>query len=109
MKRRLLFGFVLSISMLTLIAQVGSMSKSGVQAAAQQSVPDKISPWLLERSADGSPVEFLVVLTERADLRAAEAMSDKFSRGSFTQSTLLATAEATQASLRSWLEANRIE
>jgi subtilisin family serine protease len=108
-KRRLLFGCVLSILILTLIAQIRSMSKTGVQAAAPQSISDKISPWLLARSADGGPIEFLVVLAERADLRAAEAMSDKFSRGSFTQSTLLATAEATQAPLRSWLEANRIE
>lgn len=95
--RRLLFGLVLSISLFVPSPQVGS------------STADKIAPWILDRTARGEIVEFIVVMTERADLRAAYAMPDKTSRGAFAYNTLRATAEASQASLRRWLVDRGIE
>jgi serine protease AprX len=95
--RRLLSGLFVLISLLISSLQSGS------------SASEKISPWLFNHTTHGETVEFIVVMTERADLRAAYAMPDKTSRGAFTYNTLRAAAEASQASLREWLVERGIE
>lgn len=108
LKRRLRFGCVFSISLLALLVQIGSLSRSPVEASPQ-SAAEKIAPWIIEHTERGEQTEFLVVLAEKPDLRPAYALPDKLSRGRLTQALLRETAEATQAPLRAWLEANRIE
>ena len=76
---------------------------------AQSSPTSKIAPWVLEHTADGQTAEFLVVLTEQADLSAAKQLPDKVSKGSYVYNTLYRTAQTTQAPILAWLKARGIE
>ncbi|MCW5968751.1 MAG: S8 family serine peptidase [Blastocatellales bacterium] len=95
--RRLLSGLFVLISLLNSSPQSGS------------SASEKISPRLFNHATHGETVEFIVVMTERADLRAAYAMPDKTSRGAFAYNALRAAAETSQASIRNWLVERGIE
>jgi subtilisin family serine protease len=76
---------------------------------AQTSPSSKIAPWVLEHTANGQSAEFLVVLTEQANLNAAAQLPDKVSKGSYVYNTLYRTAQTTQAPLLAWLKARGIE
>ena len=41
----------------------------------------KIAPWLLQRATDGKEIEFLVVLSDQADLSAVKNFSAKADKG----------------------------
>ncbi|MEE8390358.1 MAG: S8 family serine peptidase [Anaerolineae bacterium] len=68
----------------------------------------KVSPWVLDATADGAQTDFLVVLAEQADLSAAHTLSTKQERGRFVRDTLWETAQRSQASLRAWLDAQDV-
>jgi subtilisin family serine protease len=76
---------------------------------AQSSAASKIAPWVLEHTANGQTAEFLVVLTEQANLSAAAQLPDKISKGSYVYNRLYQTAQTTQAPLLAWLKARGIE
>ncbi len=67
----------------------------------------KISPVVWEDAIDG-PADFLVILTEQADLSAAEALPTKAAKGHFTYNVLQALAQRTQAPLRAMLDARGV-
>ena len=54
------------------------------------------------------PASFLVVMREQADLSGAESFAEKTERGRFVFEALTAQAEASQASLRAYLDARGI-
>lgn len=66
---------------------------------------DKISPWVLQATQDGGHTDFLVLLSEQADLSPAYKMPTKQARGRWVYRTLWETAARTQAPLRAWLDA----
>jgi subtilisin family serine protease len=68
----------------------------------------KINPWILEATADGNLAEFLVVMTEQADLSRAAELKSKDAKGHFVHRTLLSVADRTQASLQQWLVEHRV-
>lgn len=79
------------------------VSASGV-AAAPASPPaspwqDKVDPWVLQTGAHG-PTEFLVFLSDQADLRPAAGLPTKTDKGEFVYHTLSQQAERTQGPLR---------
>ncbi|MCP4539525.1 MAG: S8 family serine peptidase [Chloroflexi bacterium] len=69
---------------------------------------DKVSPWVLDATADGDQTDFLVVLAEQADLSAAYDLPTKQARGRFVRDALWETAQRSQASLRAWLDARDV-
>ena len=78
-----------------------------VQAAAAP-WQGKVHPGLLDQAAKG-PTEFILFLTEQADLKAAATRHSKAARGRFVTETLRRQAERTQAPILALLEARGVE
>jgi serine protease AprX len=104
MKTRL---FVVLLFLLLSIGAVSSNTPSHAQN--QKTALTKIAPWVLERTADNEQAEFLVVLSDQADLRGADALATKEENGQFVYKTLWATAQATQGPILDWLKDNKVE
>ena len=68
----------------------------------------KIAPWLLQRASDGKEIEFLVVLSDQADLSAAKNFSAKADKGRYVRDTLWAKSQATQQPLLQLLRSRGI-
>jgi subtilisin family serine protease len=69
----------------------------------------KIAPWVLQHTADGKQAEFLVVLSDQADLSGAEALTTKQVKGRYVHDALRNKAETTQGPLLTWLRERNIE
>jgi subtilisin family serine protease len=69
----------------------------------------KIEPLVLEEIAENGQTEFFVWMTDKADLSPAKNLKTKLEKGQFVFETLRATADSTQAALRTYLDAQRIE
>ena len=69
----------------------------------------KLSSWVVEKSANGEEVEFLVLLGEQADLGRAEQLATKEEKGQYVVDTLRAKAAASQTELVNWLQERKVE
>ena len=78
-------------------------------AQGQSAVLSKIAPWVLQQTENGKQAEFLVVLSEQANLSGAEGLTTKQERGRYVRDVLLNKAEATQGPLLTWLRERNIE
>ncbi len=63
-----------------------------------------VDGWVLERVAETGEAEFLVFLSEQADLSAAAAFGDRAARGAYVMQELRAVAERTQPAVLAELE-----
>ncbi len=70
---------------------------------------NKIAPWVLEKTAKGAEAEFLVALTDQADLRGAEMLGTKEEKGRHVRDVLWAKAQETQKPILEWLSARKVE
>ena len=59
----------------------------------------KVDPWLLEATGGSASAEFLIFLTEQADLSGAAALPDKEAKGAYVYEQLTAVARRTQPPL----------
>src|ERR1051325_482734 len=107
MKTRLLV--VLLFLLLSIGAVSSNTSTPPTPAQNQKAALAKIAPWVLERTANDQQAEFLVVLSEQADLSGADALGPKEEKGQFVYKTLWATAQATQGPILDWLKDNKVE
>ncbi len=89
-------------SLLLLLAVVPGVVLAGADLARAGSA--KISSELESEVQLGQARQFMVVLTDRADLSAAEALRTKAEKGQYVFDTLRETAQRTQAPLIEWLE-----
>ncbi|MGI8435462.1 MAG: S8 family serine peptidase [Chthoniobacterales bacterium] len=106
MKIRSLFRWSLFAITLFWVAVIASSSFS---AREQNPAISKISPWVLERTANGAQAEFLIALTDQADLKGAEALTTKEAKGRFVRDALWNKAQQTQGPLLDWLTAHKVE
>lgn len=88
-----------------LLTGLSFMSRSA-QAAAWQV---KIDPWLIEETALGSETEFLVYLTEQADLSGAASLGTKEAKGYYVYRELTSVARRTQADILKALAAAGVQ
>src|SRR2546430_918420 len=82
-----------------------SQSRAQDQSAAMS----KIAPWVLQHTADGKQAEFLVVLSDQADLSGAEALATKQEKGRYVHDALWNKAQTTQGPILQWLRERGIE
>jgi serine protease AprX len=76
---------------------------------SQKPATSKIAPWIVNRTGNGQQAEFLVVLTDQADLRSASALPTKEEKGRYVRDALWNKAQATQGPLLQWLREHNIE
>ena len=69
----------------------------------------KIAPWVLEHTANGQRAEFIVVLTDQADLSGAAALTTKMEKGRYVYDALRNKSKTTQARILQWLRERGIE
>ncbi|MDX2040797.1 MAG: S8 family serine peptidase [Acidobacteriota bacterium] len=89
-----------------LIARAKS-SNAGSQEL-RQAAARKIAPWVMAKTSDGQAAEFLVLLGDRADLSAANALPTKAEKGRFVFNALHAKAESSQAALLNLLDERKV-
>jgi serine protease AprX len=70
---------------------------------------DKIAPWVAEKTAGGQSAEFLVVLSQQADLSGARGLATKQAKGRFVRDALWNLAQSTQGPLLADLQARGVE
>jgi serine protease AprX len=95
------------------IAALGAIALSrAIGQGAPPSAGDaasKIAPWVMEHTANGQQAEFMVVLTDQADLRPAAALATKNEKGRYVYDALLNKGETTQGPILQWLRERGIE
>jgi subtilisin family serine protease len=69
----------------------------------------KIARWVMEHTANRQQAEFLVVLSDQADLSPAASLRTKTEKGRFVYQTLLEKAHSTQEPILQWLRDRNIE
>jgi serine protease AprX len=69
----------------------------------------KIAQWVIEHTAGGKQAEFMVVLTDQADLSGADRLATKQEKGRYVRDALLNKAQATQGPILTWLGERNIE
>jgi subtilisin family serine protease len=86
------------------LAALGLPTRAAPTAAAPARPTDhKIAPWVWRHTAKNQEAEFLVVLTQQADLSGAEALLTKQEKGRYVVAQLRAAAQASQDPLLQWL------
>ena len=116
-KLRVLFGLVLCFSAATVLllalnkasAQPRTAGDHGRLPLAGVAAADKIAPWVTEHTANGQQAEFLVVLSDQADLSQAAALQTKAEKGRYVYNALLNKSQTTQGPILQWLRERSIE
>jgi serine protease AprX len=93
---------VLLVVMLLLI--VTTVSRGSAQPAIDPSGSAKIDRWVIDHTNDGQVTEFLVIMTDQADLTAADRLTPQAAKGRYVYETLSATAQRSQRSISAWLQ-----
>jgi len=71
-----------------------------------QTPADRISPQVLADTSDGKSTSVVILLTDQADVSAANSMTDQDARGWFVYNTLTQHAARTQVSLQEFLKSS---
>ncbi|MDQ6860117.1 MAG: S8 family serine peptidase [Verrucomicrobiota bacterium] len=109
LRRSLSIVFVVSAGAMALLALMPRSAVSSSRRETQARGLNKISPWLLDKTATGEQAEFLVVLAQQANLSGADAFPTKEEKGRYVRDVLWKTAQETQAPLLADLRANGLE
>jgi serine protease AprX len=105
----------MKIRLLTLLvfvlAMIGSVESQDFKLGKAQQIAaqSKIAPWVMDNTAGGAVAEFLVVLTDQADLNSAASLRTKEEKGRFVYETLYNKARSTQGPILAWLKERKIE
>ena len=95
-------------ALVTATAAVSLASAGDATSTPSPAWLTKIDPWVLAMGAAGS-AEFLVFLTEQADLAGAERLRTKAAKGRYVFGRLTETANRTQGPLLALLSERGIE
>src|SRR5947207_281851 len=110
-KWRRIFGslFLTAAAMAALAAINSSRATNPGGSANEEAAATKIAPWVVEHTANGAQAEFMVVLSDQADLSWAAAMRTKNEKGRYVRDTLWNKSQATQGPILQWLRERGIE
>ncbi len=103
------FLFLAAAVAAVLAAAASSRAVNPAKSPEQKAALRKIAPWVTEHTADGKQAEFMVVLTDQADLRGAALLKTKKEKGRFVRDALWKKSQATQGPILKWLDARHLE
>src|SRR5262245_5350201 len=103
-KLRVLLGVLLCFAGVTVVllalgkASAQPRTTAGAASRVTKAIApaSKIASWVMEHTANGQEVEFLVVLADQADLSRAAALGTKAEKGRFVYGALRSKAQTTQ-------------
>src|SRR5213080_4748692 len=107
--RRIFFSFLLTAAALAGLAGIGSSRATDQAGWPNQSDSTKIAPWVVEHTANGHRAEFIVVLSDQADLSGAAMLRAKTDKNRFVRDALWNKAQTTQGPILQWLRERGIE
>ena len=107
--RALLCVFLFIAAGIAVVGAIGSSRTIGRSAGSDGSRAGKIAPWVFEHTANGQRAEFIVVLTDQADLSGAAALTTKMEKGRYVYDALRNKSKATQTPILQWLRDRGIE
>ena len=107
--RALLCVFLFIAAGIAVVGAIGSSRTIGQSAGSDGSFAGKIAPWVFEHTANGQRAEFIVVLTDQADLSGAAALTTKMEKGRYVYDALRNKSKATQTPILQWLRDRGIE
>jgi hypothetical protein len=81
-------------------------ARSGWHVASRST---KIAPWVVEHTANGHRADFIVVLTDHADLSGAAILTTKMEKGRYVYDALRNKSKAAQTPILQWLRDRGIE
>jgi serine protease AprX len=87
-----------ALVMIGALSSLRAIDKNGGNNSPK-SAQAKIAPWFQQKAADGKEIEFLVVLSDQADLNAARVLPTKQEKGRFVRDALWQKAQQTQQPL----------
>ncbi len=90
-------------------AAASSRAVNPAHSPQQTAALRKIAPWVTEHTAGGKQAEFMVVLTDQADLSGASKLKTKKEKGRFVRDALWNKSQATQGPVLKWIEARGLE
>jgi len=90
----------------TVIGEREHSARTGWHVATRST---KIASWVLEHTTNGERAEFIVVLTDQADLSGAAALTTKMEKGRYVYDALRNKSKATQTPILQWLRDRWIE
>ena len=94
---------------IAVLAAIGSSRAIGQRVRDNAFHPGKIAPWVVEHTANGQQAEFMVVLADQADLKAAATMRTKTEKGRYVHDTLRNKRQTTQSPILRWLSQRGLE
>src|SRR5262252_5898904 len=107
--RRIFFSLLLTTAVFFGVAAIRVSRATDQAGSSNQNDAAKIAPWVVEQTANGRRAEFIVVLSDQADLSGAAALRAKTDKGRFVRDTLWNKAQTTQSPILQWLRERGIE
>jgi serine protease AprX len=101
--------FFLAAAVIAIGALASSRGISQSSPPGQAAIANKIAPWVMEHTTNGQQAEFMVVLTDQADLSGAAALATKAEKGRYVYDTLRNKSQTTQGPILQWLRERGIE
>src|SRR4029077_16940355 len=96
-RRRMFCSLFFAAAAIAVFAAIGPSRAIGQgRPPSRATTANKIAPWVVEHTANGQQAEFMVVLADQADLRAAATMRTKIEKGRYVYDSLRNKSEATQ-------------
>ena len=108
-RRALSASLLVAAAATALLALLPPRALSSSRVVNSNPATAKIAPWVLEKTADGSDQEFLVVLQDQADLSGAAALASKEEKGRYVRDVLWDKAQKTQGPLLDHLRLQGVE
>ena len=90
-------------------AVVSSRAVNRPSSPEQAAALRKVAPWVIQHTAGGKQVEFMIILTDQADLSGAAVMQTKVAKSRFVRDALWSKKEATQTPVLKWLDEHQLE
>jgi serine protease AprX len=108
--RRVLSTLLFAAALAAVIGAVASSrAVGGSDSHDQSAIMSKIAPWVSEHTANGQQAEFMVVLTDQADLRPAASLATKNDKSRYVYDALRNKSQTTQGPILQWLQERGIE
>jgi len=115
LKGRLRLFIMFIMTALLVFAAIGSLDSTASasypgksEGAPSVDEASKISPAVLQDTADGKSATFLVLMADQANVTTAYAMTNEDARGWYVYDTLRLHADRTQAGIRAMLQARGV-
>src|ERR1051325_9788954 len=94
--RRAFLSFLLAAAAFAGVAGISSSRATDQAGSSNQNDSAKIARWVVDQTVNGRQAEFIVVLSDQADLTDAATMRAKADKARFVRDTLWNKAQTTQ-------------